>query len=140
MFLVYILSSLLAMYFAGIGNAQALSFPSFLRCFCWDMCQISFPQNLIIIGVESIAAFILFKHLLKFSLKKSILFAGGFSFIFVYIVDGLYLFTELLDIIWQLNIYGVDYPLHVAFGRIFVIAVLLVVILISIRKRIIISQ
>ncbi len=125
------------MYFAGIGNAHALSNTNFLSCFCWDMCQISFPQNLIIIGLESISAFILFNHFLKYSLKKSILFAVGFSFVFVYIVEWLYLFTELFDFNWQLNIYGVDFPLHVAFGRMFVIAVLLMVILVLIRKRLI---
>jgi hypothetical protein len=123
------------MYFAGIGNTRVMNQTSILTCFCWDMCQIRFSQKLVIVGVESIAAYLLVKHFFKVEGVKSIIITILFAFVSVYVVELLYVFTELVDYHKQLEIYGIHYPMHVALGKFFVNFLILTLTLIFVKAK-----
>lgn len=134
-YLTFLLSSLLTMYFAGVGNARVMNQTSLFTCFCWDMCQIRFPQKLILVGVESIAVFILIKYYFKILGAKALIVSLIFAFVSVYVVEFLYSITELFDFHQQMVISGINYPVHVALGKFLVNSLILTLILVFVNPK-----
>jgi len=122
-FILYLPSSFLAMYFAGSSNMNYAQ-DGILNCFCWDLCRVAYSKRLILVLLETLPTFIFFKYLLKYELKKSILLGLITAFVVEFILYELSMMFGGLFFINQINIGDVIFPFYVCFDRILFVGII----------------